>query len=203
MAGSNARRLRGWKRLLDLLLAVLLSVPVLVVGATVALLVAIWLGRPIFYIQERPGLGGRSFRLWKFRTMRDGGGDDAARLGPFGRWLRSTSLDELPEWWNVVRGEMSFVGPRPLLLEYLPLFDSNQARRMTVRPGITGWAQVNGRNRLSWPERLALDTWYVDHASLWLDLTILARTIPTVLRHDNISHPGEATMTRFQGTHRD
>ena len=192
------------------LLLVLLSAPFWVPALlVVALLVRLRLGRPVLFLQQRPGRHGRPFRLVKFRTMTDARAIDGQlladgdRLTRFGRWLRATSLDELPEIWNVLAGEMGVVGPRPLLVEYLPLFNSNQARRMTVRPGITGWAQVNGRNRLSWPERLALDTWYVDHASLWLDLTILARTIPTVLRHDNISHPGEATMTRFQGTHRD
>ena len=201
MGTEVALRHTRWKRPFDLIVVALSFVPVVILSACVAALVAFRLGRPLFFIQERPGLGGLPFRMWKFRTMRNGDGDDATRLEPFGRWLRSTSLDEIPEWWNVVRGDMSWVGPRPLLLEYVPLFDAEQARRMAVRPGITGWAQVNGRNRISWPERLALDAWYVDHMSLKLDLAILARTIVTVLRRDDVTHAGEATMERFRGTH--
>lgn len=190
---------RWWKRPLDLTLAFLVAVPVAAGALVVAGLVALRLGRPILFVQQRPGRDGRPFGLWKFRSMRPGTGTDAERLDGFGRWLRSTSLDELPSWWNVVRGEMSFVGPRPLLMEYLPLYDAEQARRMEVPPGITGWAQVHGRNAIGWPERLALDTWYVDHASLWLDLRILAMTIPAVVRRTGIVQPGESTMSKFQG----
>lgn len=164
------------------------------------------LGSPALFRQQRPGLGGRPFRMIKFRTMTDARGPDgkllpdAERLHPLGRLLRATSLDELPELWNVVRGDMSLVGPRPLLMEYLPLYNAEQARRHDVRPGITGWAQVNGRNALSWEQKFALDTWYVGHRSFWLDLRILAMTVGKVLKRDGISAAGEATMPRFTGT---
>ncbi len=164
----------------------------------------VWIamGRPVLFRQARPGLGGRPFSLVKFRTMsvaRTADVDDASRLTRVGQFLRSTSLDELPELWNVLRGEMSLVGPRPLLMEYLPLYSADQARRHAVRPGITGWAQVNGRNAVSWPERLALDGWYVDHLSLALDLRILWRTAAQVVRREGISQPGHATMEPFRG----
>jgi sugar transferase EpsL len=153
----------------------------------------------------RPGLGGRPFRIYKFRTMRhalDAGGrplSDAARLTAVGRFLRATSLDELPELWNVLKGDMSLVGPRPLLPEYLPLYSETHRRRHEVRPGLTGWAQVNGRNALEWPRRLDLDVWYVDQRSFWLDLRILARTVAAVLGRRGISQPGHATMQPFRG----
>jgi sugar transferase EpsL len=173
--------------------------------AGVALGVGWKLGCPVLFRQTRPGLHGRPFEMVKFRTMtdaRDANGHplpDAERLPAFGRFLRSTSLDELPELWNVLRGDMSLVGPRPLLMEYLPLYTPEQARRQEVRPGITGWAQVNGRNALSWEEKFALDVWYIDNRSLWLDLRILAATVRQVLRRDGISAAGEATMPAFTG----
>jgi sugar transferase EpsL len=173
--------------------------------AGVALGVGWKLGCPVLFRQTRPGLHGRPFEMVKFRTMtdaRDANGHplpDAERLPAFGRFLRSTSLDELPELWNVLRGDMSLVGPRPLLMEYLPLYTPEQACRQEVRPGITGWAQVNGRNALSWEEKFALDVWYIDNRSLWLDLRILAATVRQVLRRDGISAAGEATMPAFTG----
>ncbi len=163
------------------------------------------LGSPVLFTQVRPGLHGKPFRMVKFRTMtdaRDASGallPDAQRLTPFGRFLRSSSLDELPELWNVLRGEMSLVGPRPLLMEYLPLYSPEQARRHEVRPGITGWAQINGRNAISWADKFALDVWYVDHRSLFLDIRILWLTVRKVLVRDGISAAGEATMPKFEG----
>ncbi len=193
------------KRVFDLLASafglLLLAVPL----AVLALQVRRKLGSPVLFTQVRPGLYGKPFRMIKFRTMtdaRDASGAlllDAQRLTPFGRFLRSSSLDELPELWNVLRGEMSLVGPRPLLMEYLPLYSSEQARRHEVRPGITGWAQVNGRNAISWADKFALDVWYVDHRSLWLDVRILWLTVRKVLVRDGISAAGEATMPRFEG----
>jgi sugar transferase EpsL len=176
----------------------ILGFPVL--GAT-ALAVRTLLGSPVFFRQKRPGLHGETFEIVKFRTMAEGDGSDEARLTRFGRLLRALSLDELPELWNVLWGEMSLVGPRPLLTRYLSLYTPEQARRHEVRPGITGWAQVHGRNALGWSERLALDVWYVDHWSLPLDLRILARTVLLVLGRKGISFPGRATMPEFQGEH--
>lgn len=175
------------------------------------LLLLIWLvrrklGSPVFFRQVRPGLNGLPFEMVKFRTMTDARGPDglllpdAVRLTPFGRFLRSTSLDELPELWNVLKGDMSLVGPRPLLMEYLPLYSPEQARRHAVRPGVTGWAQVNGRNAIGWEEKFALDVWYVDHQSLWLDIKILWLTVKKVLVRDGISAAGEATMSKFTGS---
>jgi lipopolysaccharide/colanic/teichoic acid biosynthesis glycosyltransferase len=172
----------------------------------ILLMVWLTLGHPAVFAQTRPGLGGRPFRLFKFRTMREirrPDGEplpDGARLTRFGRWLRATSLDELPELVNILRGEMSLVGPRPLLMEYLPLYSPEQARRHAVRPGLTGWAQVNGRNATTWEARFALDVWYVDHRSFWLDLRIVGRTMLTVLRREGIAHPDHATMDKFRGT---
>lgn len=193
------------KRLFDLLLSfgllVILALPLLLLWG----LVRSKLGSPVLFRQVRPGLHGRPFIMVKFRTMtdeRDAGGKllpDAQRLTAFGRFLRVSSLDELPELWNVLRGEMSLVGPRPLLMEYLPLYSSEQARRHEVRPGITGWAQVNGRNAISWEERFKLDVWYVDHRSLWLDLRILWLTVRKVIVGEGISAQGEATMSHFRG----
>jgi lipopolysaccharide/colanic/teichoic acid biosynthesis glycosyltransferase len=163
------------------------------------------LGSPVFFTQVRPGLHGAPFKMVKFRTMTDERGPDGAllpdaqRLTPFGRFLRASSLDELPELWNVLKGDMSLVGPRPLLMEYLRLYTPEQARRHEVRPGITGWAQVNGRNAISWTDKFALDVWYVDHRSLWLDVRILWRTVRKVLLRDGISAEGEATMPAFKG----
>jgi sugar transferase EpsL len=194
------------KRILDIGLAGLAAVALLPLLVVIGVLVAVILGRPVFFTQIRPGRGGTPFRLVKFRTMTDGRDasgallPDAERMTPFGRWLRSTSLDELPELWNVLRGDMSLVGPRPLLIEYLDRYTPEQARRHEVRPGITGWAQIRGRNALSWEERFALDVWYVDHRSLALDVTILLATLGTVLRREGIAPPGAATMPVFTGT---
>lgn len=163
------------------------------------------LGSPVLFRQTRPGLQGKPFQMVKFRTMRDASGPDglplpdAERMTPFGSFLRSASLDELPELWNVLKGDMSLVGPRPLLMEYLPLYSPEQARRHEVRPGVTGWAQINGRNALSWEEKFRLDVWYVDNLSFWLDLKILALTVKKVFVRDGISAPGEATMQKFTG----
>lgn len=164
------------------------------------------LGSPVLFKQTRPGLDGKPFEMIKFRTMKDATDKDgnllpdSERLTPFGQKLRSTSLDELPELWNVLKGDMSLVGPRPLLMEYLPLYNSEQARRHNVRPGVTGYAQVNGRNAISWEQKFALDTWYVDNQSLWLDFKILAKTVKQVLIKDGISAEGEATMSKFTGS---
>lgn len=194
------------KRLFDLVVATL---ALLLLGLPLILL--IWqvrrkLGSPVFFRQTRPGLHGRPFEMVKFRTMTDARGPDgqllpdAERLTAFGRFLRSTSLDELPELWNVIKGDMSLVGPRPLLVEYLPLYSPEQARRHEVRPGITGWAQVNGRNALSWDDKFKLDVWYVDHRSIWLDIKILWLTVKKVLVREGISAAGEATMSKFTGS---
>lgn len=197
------------KRLLDVTGAatgLLLLSPVVL---TVAYLVRTRLGSPVLFQQVRPGLHGKPFRMYKFRTMtdaRDAAGNllpDAERLTAFGKWLRASSLDELPELINVLRGEMSLVGPRPLLMEYLPLYSPEQARRHEVRPGITGWAQINGRNAIAWDDKFALDVWYVDHQGVWLDVRILALTVWRVLRREGISAAGEATMPKFTGSRRD
>jgi len=194
------------KRLFDFLTAALLLLLL-----AFPLLLMVWLirrklGSPVLFRQVRPGLQGRPFTMVKFRTMTDELGPDgvllpdAQRLTPFGRFLRASSLDELPELWNVLRGEMSLVGPRPLLMEYLPLYTPEQVRRHEVRPGITGWAQVNGRNAISWSDKFALDVWYVDNQSLWLDIKILWMTARKVLLRDGISAAGEATMSKFTGS---
>ena len=194
------------KRMFDLLastIAVFFMFPVLVF---LALAVRIFLGSPVFFAQQRPGLYGAPFVLVKFRTMidpYDADGvllSDSDRLTFFGRLLRSTSLDELPELWNVLKGDMSLVGPRPLLMEYLPLYNERQRRRHEVRPGITGWAQVNGRNALSWEKKFELDVWYVDNRTFWLDLKILLLTIKKVFARDGVSAEGEATMPKFTGS---
>lgn len=177
--------------------------PILVATAAAVVVVQ---GRPVLFRQQRPGLAGRPFWILKFRTMtdkRDEAGvllSDGERLGRFGKCLRATSIDELPELWNVLVGDMSLVGPRPLLTEYLPLYDERQGRRHEVRPGITGWAQVNGRNALSWEQKFELDVWYVENVSLALDLKILWRTLASVVRREGISAAGEATMPRFTGS---
>ena len=194
------------KRLFDLFVAataLLLLAPLLLV---LAWLVRRRIGAPVLFRQLRPGLHSRPFELLKLRSMREALDErgrplpDAERLTPFGRFLRASSLDELPELWNVLRGDMSLVGPRPLLMEYLPLYTPEQARRHAVRPGITGWAQVNGRNALSWEEKFRLDVWYVDHRSFRLDLRILLLTLKRVLAREGINAEGEATMARFTGS---
>lgn len=194
-----------FKRLLDIVLASLglvLLAPVML-GITWKLRRTI--GAPVLFRQVRPGLAGKPFEMIKFRTMRDLSDSegqplpDSERITPIGTFLRSSSLDELPELWNVLKGEMSLVGPRPLLMEYLPLYSPQQYRRHEVRPGVTGWAQVNGRNALSWEEKFALDVWYVDNRSLWLDLRILFMTVKKVIGRDGISAQGEVTMPKFRG----
>lgn len=194
------------KRFLDLILTisafVLLS-PVLIVTA---FLVRCKLGKPVLFTQQRPGLGGRPFKIFKFRTMIDARGKDGKllpdkeRLTRFGYYLRSTSIDELPELFNVLQGDMSLVGPRPLVMQYLDRYTSNQARRHEMKPGITGWAQVNGRNAITWEEKFKLDVWYVDNWSLWLDIKIIAMTIWKILKREGISQPGQATMEEFKGS---
>jgi sugar transferase EpsL len=193
------------KRLFDLAL----SIPVLIVLspvlALVAILVRLRLGSPVLFCQRRPGLHGRPFTILKFRTMIDARDDegrllpDKQRMTRFGRVLRSTSLDELPELFNVLKGEMSLVGPRPLLMRYLDRYTPEQMRRHEVKPGITGWAQVNGRNALSWDQKFALDVWYVDCRSLWLDVRIIFLTLWKILKREGISQPGQATMEEFMG----
>lgn len=196
------------KRALDLLLAAVLMVVLAPVMVVIAFCTRIALGGPVLFRQARPGLHGRAFVLLKFRTMLnalDSKGiplPDCERLTIFGRFLRRTSLDELPELINVLMGEMSLVGPRPLLMEYLPLYTAEQARRHEVRPGITGWAQVNGRNAISWEEKFRLDVWYVDHANLWLDLKVLWLTVLKVLRGDGVTQQGSATAEAFKGSSR-
>ena len=194
------------KRILDIslgFLGLIIFVPIIV---TVAVRIRRKLGSPVFFRQTRPGKDGRLFQMVKFRTMLDAldkHGDplpDDRRVTPFGNFLRSTSLDELPELWNVLRGDMSLVGPRPLLMEYLPLYSKEQYRRHQVRPGVTGWAQVNGRNAISWENKFKLDVWYVDNRSFWLDLKILSLTFKKVLVRDDISGEGEATMSKFTGS---
>jgi lipopolysaccharide/colanic/teichoic acid biosynthesis glycosyltransferase len=197
--------LKFGKRWLDLLLiipALILLTPVLLL---LALLVRLTLGSPVLFCQRRPGLHGQPFTIYKFRSMTnacDADGNllpDAERLPPFGQFLRSTSLDELPELLNVWRGEMSLVGPRPLLMCYLDRYNPEQRRRHEVKPGLTGWAQINGRNALAWEEKFALDVWYVDHLSWWLDMKIIVLTVWKILKHEGISQPGQATMEEFRG----
>jgi lipopolysaccharide/colanic/teichoic acid biosynthesis glycosyltransferase len=194
------------KRLMDVLLAALALMVLAVPIAILALVVRHRLGSPVLFRQVRPGRHGRPFEMIKFRSMKtlfDEQGallPDADRMTAFGTFLRASSLDELPELWNVLKGDMSIVGPRPLLMEYLPLYSPEQQRRHDVRPGITGWAQVNGRNSLAWDDKLALDVWYVDHRSLRLDLRVMALTIRKVLGRDGIAADGEVTMARFTGS---
>lgn len=184
-------------------IALLVFSPLIVVTA---MLIRTKIGTPILFKQERPGLHGESFYVYKFRTMtdaRDGNGEllsDDVRLTDFGKLVRKLSLDELPQLWNVLKGEMSFVGPRPLLVEYLPLYTELQAKRHDVVPGITGWAQVNGRNAISWEEKFALDVWYVENQSFWLDLKILWLTVEKVFKSEGISQAGQATIQKFAGT---
>ena len=194
------------KRMMDIvgsLLALIVFAPLFII---LALAIRRDLGVPVVFRQQRPGKNGMVFEMLKYRSMRDMNGadgrpaPDADRITPFGRKLRASSADELPAFWNVLKGEMSLVGPRPLLVEYLPLYSKAQARRHDVRPGITGWAQVNGRNAISWEEKFALDVWYVDNRTLWLDVKILALTVKKVLVRDGISAAGEATMAKFTGS---
>jgi len=193
------------KRLFDILASATALVLLSPVIAIVAWQISRKMGSPVLFRQTRPGLNGRPFQMVKFRTMKDAVDaegnplPDSERLTPFGQFLRSSSLDELPELWNVLKGDMSLVGPRPLLMEYLPLYSPEQYRRHEVRPGVTGWAQVNGRNSLSWDEKFKLDVWYVDNRSLWLDIKILFLTVKKVLVRDGISAEGEATMAKFTG----
>ena len=187
------------RRLIDITVAGLMLLAAAPLMLVLAVLARLAMGSPVLFRQVRAGRGGRPFTLYKFRSMReafDAGGrplSDALRLTRFGRWLRRTSLDELPQLFNVLRGDMSVIGPRPLLMKYLARYTADQRRRHEVRPGITGWAQVNGRNRLSWPEKFSLDVWYVDHCSLGLDIKILAMTLWIILKRDGINQPGQAT----------
>ena len=195
----------GGKRLFDLAVGLPLALVTLPLQAVIAVLVRLKLGSPVIFRQQRPGRDGKPFTLCKFRTMRNATTSegkplpDDERLTDFGKTLRSTSLDELPELWNVVKGDMSLVGPRPLMMEYLPRYSAEQARRHEVLPGLTGWAQVNGRNSLDWPSKFAQDTWYVDHVSLALDLRILWRTVVTVITRTGISSEGHVTAPTFMG----
>jgi lipopolysaccharide/colanic/teichoic acid biosynthesis glycosyltransferase len=197
------------KRFIDVSVSLVLLVLLVPLMALVALAVRLDVGAPVLFRQERPGLKGQPFTIYKFRTMRGAhGGEpnverDAERLTSLGRWMRATSFDEFPELWNVLRGDMSLVGPRPLLMRYLPLYSAEQMRRHDVRPGLTGWAQVNGRNALSWEEKFKLDVWYVDHCSLMLDLKILLLTVAAVFRREGISYENSATMPEFGGSRPD
>ena len=193
------------KRIFEFTIALLALLILLPIFLTISILVSLKMGTPIFFIQSRPGLNGKTFKMYKFRTMTnrcDKNGnllEDKDRLSNFGSFLRSTSLDELPTIWNVLCGNMSLVGPRPLLIEYLPLYSKNQARRHEVRPGITGWAQVNGRNAISWNEKFELDTWYVENQSFVLDMKIILLTLKKVIKRDGISHNNHVTMEKFKG----
>lgn len=194
------------KRLLDIIIASTALILLSPLYAYVAYKVKKNLGSPVLFRQVRPGLHGKPFEMIKFRTMKDAIDEqgnplpDSERLTPFGKMLRSTSLDEMPELWNVIKGDMSVVGPRPLLMEYLPLYNQEQAKRHEVRPGMTGYAQVNGRNAISWEQKFKLDTWYVENRSVWLDFKIMLQTVKKVIAKDDISEAGEATMTKFTGT---
>ncbi|MCH2159792.1 MAG: sugar transferase [Oleiphilaceae bacterium] len=193
------------KRMLDALIALAALVAFIPIMLVVSVLIAKSMGTPVLFRQTRPGLSGKPFDMIKFRTMRDAvdkhGNQlpDSERLTKLGRFLRSSSLDELPELWNVLKGDMSIVGPRPLLMEYLPLYSDEQKRRHEVRPGVTGWAQVNGRNAISWDEKFKLDVWYVDNQSFWLDVKILFMTVVKVFKREGISQEGEATVNYFKG----
>ena len=197
------------KRLLDIIIATTALILLSPLYAYVAYKVKKNLGSPVLFRQVRPGLHGKLFEMIKFRSMKDAIDEngnplpDNERLTPFGKMLRSSSLDEMPELWNVLKGEMSIVGPRPLLMEYLPLYNAEQAKRHYVRPGMTGHAQVNGRNAISWEEKFKLDTWYVENQSVWLDFKIMFKTVKKVIAKDDINEAGEATMTKFSGTKMD
>ncbi len=194
-----------FKRLFDIVASGLALLLVLPLAMAIALLVRQKLGSPVLFRQTRPGLGGKGFQMVKFRTMLDVTDEHGAplpddqRITAFGNFLRATSLDELPELWNVFKGDMSLVGPRPLLMEYLPLYSPEQFRRHEVRPGVTGWAQINGRNAISWDDKFKLDVWYVENQSFWLDLKILLITVKKVLVRDGISGEGEVTVSKFKG----
>ncbi|WP_256415406.1 sugar transferase [Acinetobacter sp. 5862] len=194
------------KRLLDIVIASIALVILSPLYIFVAYKVKKNLGSPVLFRQVRPGLHGKPFEMIKFRTMKDALDEqgnplpDSERLTPFGKMLRSTSLDEMPELWNVIKGDMSVVGPRPLLIEYLPLYNKEQAKRHDVRPGMTGYAQVNGRNAIGWDEKFKLDTWYVENQSVWLDFKIMLKTVKKVIAKDDINEAGEATMTKFTGS---
>jgi len=194
------------KRLFDLILSFIGLLFLLPVMALLSLLVRLKIGSPIFFKQARPGLNGEIFNMYKLRTMTDESGQnrvllsDKNRLTKFGKFLRSTSLDELPGLWSVLKGDMSLVGPRPLLIEYLPLYSEKQSRRHEVKPGITGWAQVNGRNAISWDEKFDLDIWYVDNQSIWLDIKVLWMTVKKVIMRDGISQNNHVTMDKFKGS---
>lgn len=194
------------KRILDITAAAVALLFFMLPLLVVALLVRLKLGGPVLFVQQRPGRYGKPFKMIKFRTMRDAFDTegmplpDVERMTVFGNFLRSTSLDELPELWNVLRGDMSLVGPRPLLMEYLPLYNAQQQRRHEVRPGVTGLAQISGRNALSWEEKFRLDVWYVDNQSIWLDLKIIFLTIKKVVVRDGITSEGEVTASKFTGT---
>ena len=196
------------KRLFDIVVSMVTLVVLSPVIAAIALAVLLDLGAPVLFRQVRPGLKGRPFTLYKFRTMRGahsgepGSEGDEQRLTAFGRRLRASSLDELPELWNVLRGDMSLIGPRPLLMRYLPLYSPEQMRRHDVRPGLTGWAQVNGRNAISWEDKFRLDVWYVEHRSMMLDLKILVMTATAIFKRDGISYENSATMPEFRGSSR-
>jgi len=206
MSSPTTPRIPTIKRAFDYLLILIFSPILILVLALTALIVAVNLGRPMIFRQERAGFRGKPFIIYKFRSMsdaRDGHGNllpDEKRLTRFGKFLRASSLDELPELWNVLKGEMSLIGPRPLLVSYLPRYNAEQARRHHVLPGITGWAQVNGRNNVSWEIKFELDVWYVDNWSVWLDLKILYKTIAKVITREGINQPGNATATEFMGT---
>ena len=197
------------KRLLDIIIASIALILLSPLYFYVAHKVKKNLGSPVLFRQVRPGLHGKPFEMIKFRSMKDAVNaqgkplPDSERLTPFGKMLRSSSLDEMPELWNVIKGDMSIVGPRPLLMEYLPLYNQEQAKRHLVRPGMTGHAQVNGRNAISWEEKFKLDTWYVENQSVWLDFKIMLKTVKKVLAKDDINEAGEATMTKFTGTQSD
>jgi len=190
-------RVKRWMDIVEASIGLVILSPLLLI---VAVLVRLTMGAPVHFTQTRPGLGGKPFAILKFRTMRQGRGTDAERLTRLGRFLRRTSLDELPALWNVLKGDMSLVGPRPLLMQYLDRYTPEQARRHEVKPGITGWAQVNGRNAITWEQKFALDVWYVDHQSLWLDLKILGLTFLSVARRENVDFPGGDAMPYFRGT---
>lgn len=197
------------KRFLDIIIASIALILLSPLYFYVAHKVKKNLGSPVLFRQVRPGLHGKPFKMIKFRSMKDAVDaqgnplPDSERLTPFGKMLRSSSLDEMPELWNVIKGDMSIVGPRPLLMEYLPLYNQEQAKRHLVRPGMTGHAQVNGRNAISWEEKFKLDTWYVENQSIWLDFKIMLKTVKKVLAKDDINEAGEATMTKFTGTQSD
>lgn len=194
------------KRLFDIIIAITALIILSPLYVIVAYKVKKNLGSPVLFRQVRPGLHGKPFEMIKFRTMKDAVDaqgnplPDSERLTPFGKMLRATSLDEMPELWNVIKGDMSIVGPRPLLMEYLPLYNEQQAKRHNVRPGMTGYAQVNGRNAISWEQKFELDTWYVENQSLWLDFKIMLKTVKKVIAKDDINAEGEATMSKFTGT---